>query len=198
MAGSFYEKDNQAVRIHRLSQANDFWSDYENSRPSIPFLRYVFDTQLQAIEALLEVACIHQAEDTGHLICTEPIIMGCYRLIDGRYEVFLAGELLSHKTWSEASEKFSSRLGQYRNQRRPETYERFKSHSQADRVVFKKEYYELTLFDTRHYQVFEASRLLTAKNFLLRIENVITDRNRYIYVVTPNGTLWRDMDGIHE
>jgi len=198
MAGSFYEKDCQAVRIHRLSQANDFWSEYEKWRPTIPFLRYVFDTQLQALEALLSVTCIHQAEDTGHLICTEPITMGCYRLIDGRYEVFLAGEKLDYKTWSEATEKFSSSCGQYRNQLRPETYERFKRQSQADLVVFKKEYYEINLTDTLFFQIFEASSFVAAKNFLLRHENLITARNRYIHVITPNGTLCRDISGIYE
>jgi len=198
MAGSFYEKDNQAVRIHRLSQADDFWSDYEKWRPTIPFLRYVFDTQLQALEALLSVTCIHQAEDTGHLICTEPITMGCYRLINGRYEVFLSGEMLTYNTWSEATEKFSLHRGQYRNQLKPETYERFKSQSEADQVVLKKEYYEVTLTDTLFYQIFEASSFVAAKNFLLRQENLITARNRYIHVITPKGTLCRDINGIHE
>lgn len=197
-AGSFYENDNRAVRIHRLSQANDFWAEYEKWRPTIPFLRYVFDTRLQAMEALLSIACIHLAEDTGHLICTEPVTMGCYRMLDGRYEVFLAGEKLSYQTWSEATEKLSSHRGQYRNQLRPETYERFKTQSHADRVVFKKEYYEVTLTDTKYYKVFEASGLLAAKNFLARPENVVAVRNRYIHVVTPKGTVCRDMNGIHE
>jgi hypothetical protein len=197
-AGSFYEKDNRAVRINRLSQADDFWAEYEKWRLTIPFLRYVFDTRLQAVEALLSVTCIHQAEDTGHLICTEPITMGCCRMLDSRYEVFLAGEKLTYKTWSEATEKFTSHRGQYRNQLRPETYERFKTQSQADRIVFKKEYYEVTLTDTHHYQVFEASSLLAARNFLLRQENVVAARNRYIHVVTPKGTVCRDMNGIHE
>jgi len=197
-AGSFYEKDNRAVRIHRLSQANDLWAEYEKLRPTTPFLRYVFDTRLQAMEALLSITCIHPAEDTGHLICTEPITMGCCRLIDGRYEVFLSGEKLTYKTWSEATEKFSLHCGQYRNQLRPETYERFKTQSQAGQVVFKKEYYEITLTDTRYYQIFEAASFTAAKNFLLRHENVITARNRYIHVVTPKGTVYRDMNGIHE
>lgn len=195
---SFYEKDNQAVRIQRLSQANDFWSEYEKRRPAMPFLRYVFDTQLQAEEALLAVLCIHRAEDTGHLICTEPITMGCYRLVDGRYEVFLAGDKLNPRTWSEATEKFSAAGGHYLNQLRPETYERFKNFSQGDQIVSKKDYYEITLAGTTHYQVFEASSLMTAKNFLLRPENVISDPDRFIHVVTPKGTLCRDIDGIHE
>ncbi|MEW6670793.1 MAG: hypothetical protein AB1427_03770 [Thermodesulfobacteriota bacterium] len=198
MAALFYEKDNRAVRIHRLSQANDFWSEYEKSRLNIPFLRYVFGTHLQAMEALLSVTCIHQAEDTGNLICTEPITLGCYRTTDTRYEVFLAGDKLTYKTWSEATEKFTALRGQYRNQLRPETYERFKSQSQADQVVFKKDYYEVSLTDTKYYQIFEASRLLAARNFLLRLDNVITAPNRFIQVVTPKGTLSRDIDGIHE
>ncbi len=56
----------------------------------------------------------------------------------------------------------------------------------------------MTLLDIKHYKIFESSRLVTAKNFLLQPENVITARNQYIHVQTPNGTLCRDMDGIHE
>ena len=103
--GPFYEKDNRAFRIQRLSQANDFLSEYEKRSANTPFLRYVFDSQLQAIEALLSISCIHRAEDTGHLICTAPITLGCYRIIDGRYDVFLAGEKLTNSIWSEATEK---------------------------------------------------------------------------------------------
>lgn len=198
MDGSFYEKDNRAVRIQRISQANDFWSEYEQSRPDTPFLRYVFDTHLIAEEALLSLSCVHQAEDTGHLICTEPITMGCYRTIDGRYEVFLAGDQLSYKTWSEATENFSRHGGRYRNQQRPETYERFKSKTQAEQVVLEKEYYEISPTVTKFYQVFKASSFAAAKNFLLRLDNVITTPNRFIQVETPKGTFSRDIDGIHE
>ena len=198
MDGSFHEKDNRAVCIYRLNQASDFWADYEKSRPNVPFLRYVFDTQLQAVEALLSVTCIHEAEDTGHLICTEPIIMGCYRTIEGRYEVFLAGDQISFRTWSEATEKFSHRGGQYRNQQRPETYERFKNQSKAGQVVLQKEYYEISLAETNYYQIFEASSFAAAKNFLLRPENVITSPRHFIHVLTPKGTFSRDIDGIHE
>jgi len=198
MDGLFYEKDNCAVRIDRISQANDFWYEYEKSRPQIPFLRYVFDTQLQAMEALLSVTCIHQAEDTGLLVCTEPITMGCCRMLDSRYEVFLAGEKLTYPTWSEATEKFSARHGRYRNQLRPETYERFKSLAQADHVVLEKEYYELTLTETKHYQIFRASNFVAAKNFLRQNENAVTAPHHYILVKAPKGTIIRDIDGIHE
>jgi hypothetical protein len=196
--GSFFEKDNRAVRIQRLSQANDLWNKYEKGRPHMSFLRYVFDTQHQAVEALLSVTCIHRAIDTGHLICTEPITLGCYRIIDGRFEAFLAGENLAYSIWSEATEKFSSHHGQYRNQLKPETNERFKfQKSTADQVVFKKEYYQINLTDTKYYQIFEAANTQTAWTFLLLRENVITDRNRYIHVETPEGTICRDVSGIH-
>lgn len=195
---SFYEIDNRAIRIQRLSQANDFWSEYEKSRPQIPFLRYGFTTELQAIEALLSISCIHRAVDTGQIICTEPITLGWYRNVDGHYEVFLAGEKLTYRVWSEASEKFKLLKGRYYHQLRPETYERFKGKFQDDQVVFKKESCELGPEETKHYLVFESPRLLAAKNFLLRQENIITEPNRYIYVVTPKGIVFRDRDGIHE
>ena len=198
VTGPFYEKDNQALRIHRLSQADEFWSAYENWRPNIPFLRYVFDNQHQALEALLSITCIHNAEDTGHLICTAPITLGCYRIIDGRYEAFLAGEFLTYSIWSEATEKFSSHHGKYLNQLKPETNERFKlQKSASQQVIFKREYYQLDLTDTKFYQIFETTNTQVAWVFLLRRENVITDRTRYIHVETPEGIICRDANGIH-
>ena len=133
VTGPFYEKDNRAFRIQRLSQADEFWNEYEKWRPNTRFLRYVFDNQLQAIEALLSITCIHQAVDTGQLICTEPITLGCYRIIDGRCEAFLAGEKLTYRIWSEATEKFSSHHGKYQNQLKPETKERFKIQKSVSR-----------------------------------------------------------------
>lgn len=196
--GPFYEKDNRALRIQRFSQAEEYWNEYEKRRPNTPFLRYVFDNQLQAIEALLSITCIHQAVDTGHLICTEPIILGCYRIIDGRFEAFLAGEQLTYRTWAEATEKFSSRRGKYRNQLKPATQERLKfKKSTPEKVAFKKEYYQIGLTDTKFYQIFEASSAQVAWAFLLDRENVITDRNRYIHVETPEGIICRDADGVH-
>lgn len=198
VTGPFYEKDNRALRIQRLSQADEFWNEYEKWRPNTPFLRYVFDNQPQAIEALLSISCIHQAVDTGHLICTEPITLGCYRIIDGRYEAFLAGEKLTYRIWSEATEKFSSRHGKYRNQLKPETQERFKLKKTASKqVAFKKEYYQLELTDTKFYQIFEAPSTQVAWAFLLRRENVITDRKRYIHVETPEGIICRDANGVY-
>ena len=199
VTGPFYEKDNRAFRIQRLSQANDFWNEYEKRPFNTPFLRYVFDNQLQAIEALLSITCIHQAVDTGHLICTEPITLGCYRIIDGRYEAFLAGEKVTCNTWSEATDKFSSRHGKYRSQLKPETNERFKfMKSASEQVVFKKEYYQLDLTATKFYQIFEAPNTQVARVFLLGRENVITDQNRYIHVETPEGTICGDASGVHK
>jgi len=196
--GPFYEKDNRALRIQRFSQAGEYWNEYEKWRPNTPFLRYVFDNQLQAIEALLSITCIHQAADTGHLICTEPITLGCYRIIDGRYEAFLAGEKLTYSIWAEATEKFSSRHGKYRSQLKPATQEPLKfKNSTAEQVSFKKEYYQIELTDTKFFQIFEASNAQAAWAFLLGRENVITDRNRYIHVETPEGTICRDADGVH-
>jgi len=199
VAEQFYEKDNRASRIQRRSQADDFWNECEKWTSNTPFLRYVFDNQLQAMEALLSLTCVHQAVDTGHLICTEPVTLGCYRILDGRYEAFLAGEKLSYRLWSEATEKFSFRHGKYRNQLKPETYERFKFHKSAsEQVVFKKEYYQLYLTDTKFYQIFEAPNTQVARVFLLGRENVITDRNRYIHVETPEGTICGDASGVYK
>lgn len=195
---AFYEKDNRATRILRLSQAVDFWKQFENRYLKVPFLRYVFDSEVEAVEALLSLDCIHQAGDTGHLLCTEPIVMGCYRTLEGCYEVFLAGNELSYPTWAEAVRKFSDRHGRHRDQFKPETDERYKDRPGAQQVVFEKEYYQLSPEGTSFYKVFKAPSVQAARSFLLQHENMIMVRNRSILVETPEGTICSDIDGIHE
>ena len=70
--------------------------------------------------------------------------------------------------------------------------------SASEQVVFKKEYYQLDLTDTKFYQIFEAPNMQVARVFLLGRENVITDQNRYIHVETPEGTICGDASGVHK
>ena len=53
-------------------------------------------------------------------------------------------------------------------------------------------------YQTKFYQIFEASSFAAAKNFLLQYEKVIPSRNHFVHVLTPKGTITRDIDGIHE
>lgn len=195
----FYEKDNRALRIQRLGQAEDFWSAYETKRPGVAYLRYAFDTRLQAIDALESLSCVHPARDTGLLICTETVTLGCYRTKDGSYEVFLAGENLSRQTWSEATENFPAHRGRYRSQHTPDSTEKAPPPTPASQsVVFKKEYYLLDMSRTQYYRIFEAPGRETARAFLWRRENNISHRDHTILVETPDGTFSRDINGIHE
>ena len=197
-AGLFHERDNRATRILRLSQADDFWREHRDQIPKVPFLRFTFSSESEAIDALLSIGCIHQAGDTGNLLCTEPIVMGCHRTIENSYEVFLAGEELSYATWSEAARKFSDHHGCRRDQLKPETGDSDRGGSDTRQVVFEKEYYQMGPEGTSFCKVFKASSLPAARSFLRRRENVIMVRNRSILVETPEGTLRGDSDGIHE
>jgi len=198
VAATFYERDNRATRILRPGLADDFWRQYRDRRLKVPFLKYVFDSESDAVDALLSIGCIHRAGDTRHLICTEPIVMGCYRTVENRYEVFLAGEALSHAIWSEAVRKFSDHSGRHRDQLKPETDESHKDSTGIQQVVFEKEYYELGPEGKRFYKVFRAPSVLAARSFLLQKENVIMVRNRSILVEAPEGTLCSDVDGIRD
>lgn len=195
----YLERDNRAVRIQRLDQALEFWNDYEHARPGWPYLRYAFDTRLQALEALESVSCIHPARDTGFLICTEPLVFGCYCMPDGSYEVLLAGEQMTPRTWSEAAEKFQAHHGRYRSQQRPGGSEKSARPASASQsVVFVKDYYQMDLSRTRYYRCYEAAGKEAARAFLWRRENTINHPDHAIVVETPDGTFYRDIDGIHE
>ncbi len=195
---SYYEKDNCALRIQRLVDALDFWNDYEKERAGIPYLRFAFGTRFQATEALESLSCVHRAKDTGHLVCTEPVTLGCYRTADGSYEVFLAGEQLSPRVWSEAVEKFPAFHGRYRSQHKPDSSPKKTGPQPASRsVTLKKEYYQLDVDRTRYFRIFEAAAKESARAFLRRRENNINHPDHTIVVETPDGTFYRDINGIH-
>jgi hypothetical protein len=113
--------------------------------------------------------------------------------------VFLAGDALTHATWSEASAAFYAHKGQYRSQHKPETDPQLQGRATGPpQVVFERQYCRLELTDTRHFAIFKAPGIQAARSFLLQPENRITQRNRTIRVETPDGTICRDADGIYE
>lgn len=197
-AETFYERDNRAARILRLSQADDFWRRQQNRRSKVPFLRYVFESEIEAVDALLSLSCVQRAVDTGNLLCTEPITLGCYRTLENRYEAFLAGKELRYAIWSEAVQKFSDHRGHHRDQLKPETDDSYKDRPGIHEVVFEKEYYQMGPEGTHFYQVFKAPSVPAARAFLQQHENMIMVPDKSILVEAPEGILCRDMDGIHE
>ena len=118
---------------------------------------------------------------------------------DGSYEILLAGEQLTRRIWSEAAEKFQAHHGRYRSQQQPAGSAKIaRPASAAQSVVFVKDYYQMGLSRTRYYRRYEAAGKEAARAFLRRRENSISHPDHAIVVETPDGTLYGDIDGIHE
>jgi hypothetical protein len=103
---SFTEKDNKGTRQGTLDQAIAYWSMRNMRQKFDPFVLYTFNNEADSLNAFLELDCIHKAEDTGKLVCTEPLIFGSYRTDNGKYETIIAGENLTHELWQKAKESF--------------------------------------------------------------------------------------------
>jgi len=120
----FGEKDNLGIRMRSMSEAD---SQKVKSGPfekraqqsSEPYLRYLFVSAEDARDALLGLNFIHEAEDTGNLICTEPLSFGCYRLTNGKYEAYIGGLQLTLPLWKAARESFAVHNGRIKNEQRP-------------------------------------------------------------------------------
>ena len=77
-SGGFTEKDNIGTRHETFEHAFAYWSDRMVKQKKDPFVLYTFDSESQAREALLDLPCIHVANDSRKLICTEVLIFGHY------------------------------------------------------------------------------------------------------------------------
>src|SRR5689334_20953941 len=76
---SLKEKDNMGTRHNTASLATTYWIARMASSKKDPYVMYIFDNANGAHTALLELPCIHVAEDTGNLICTDVLIFGYYQ-----------------------------------------------------------------------------------------------------------------------
>jgi hypothetical protein len=87
-----------------------------------PYVMYTFDTPQDAEAALLELPCIHVAEDSHKLICTEVLIFGYYPTEEGKYQTVIGGDELTHELWEQAKASFARHGGHRRNDLEPEKH----------------------------------------------------------------------------
>lgn len=104
---TFMEKDNKGTRHDTLEIASTYWLARISSPKKDPFVMYTFDNEKDAREALLELPCIHVAEDSKKLICSEVLIFGYYPTGQGKYEALVCGDDLTHEVWQQAKESFA-------------------------------------------------------------------------------------------
>ncbi len=202
----FCEKDNLGIRIRSMTEADS--ENFKNApfekeaqQQFQPYIRYLFTSGEDARDALLGLNFIHEAEDTGNLICTEPLTFGYYRLENGKYEAYIGGRHLTLPFWKAARESFAVHNGRIKNEQRPDTefnlkYER--GMTLSERVTKIREYSQLNSGQTEFYSIYEAPNGIIAQAFLKQKQNMVTKSDWYIIVKTPDGDFWRDIDGIYQ
>ena len=202
----FLEKNNMGIRIRSMTEKDTqnlkikpF--EQEGRQQFEPYIRYLFASAEDARDALLGLDFIYEAEDTGNLICTEPLTFGCYRQQNGKHEAYIGGWHLTLPLWAAIKESFAAHNGQIKNEQRPNDEFGLKSErgmTLSERVTKLREYSQLNSGQTEFYSIYEAPNGVIAQAFLKLHQNMITKSDWYIVVKTPDGDFWRDIDGIYQ
>jgi hypothetical protein len=196
---SFSEKDNFGTRQETMDQANSYWILRNVTQKFDPFVLYTFEKESDARDALLELDCIHVAQDTGKLICTEPLYFGYYRRDDGKYSAVVLGESLTYELWVAAKYSFAKHRGQRKNDQEPETRDSSSPETKIarpDQVTFVQEKRQQGQTGILIYRIYKAPDAVSAKAFLQ--QNPVNERLNYIVVETPDGNYGRDIDGMYK
>ena len=194
----YVEHDNVGTRHETSQMAIGYWmKERPRRKTKEPFVMYEFSSLDQGRKALLEIPCIHQAKDSGKLICTKTLIFGCYQTDGSHCEAVLCGDDLTHDVWTNAHASFRKHGGTLKNELEPDRSSRTNDQS-IGRVTFKKK----EVKDVRNnfgitfkctYEVHQAPNAATAHHFLK--DKTITEKDYYIIVETPEGNYGKDRDG---
>jgi len=187
------------TRQDTMDQAAAYWMMRNVGQKFEPYVLSEFDRMEDARRALLDLDCIHEAKDTGGLICTRTLIFGCYEREDGTYEAIVCGDDLSPELWASAKESFSRHNGRLKNEQEPEKPAAQAPETRAPEtggVVFVREDVEERMGQDMVYRIHKGPDAASAKAFLQ--ENPVHKRFYYIVVETPEGNYCRDIEGIYK
>ena len=200
---SFREKDNVGIRLETTNQAVSWWTSRQVQQKFDPFILYSFDNEIDAQTSLSELDCIHVAQDTGKLICTETLMFGYFPSPrdsgKGKFEAILCGTDLTYEMWLQAKEKFSNRNGRCVNEKEPEkrgVLASTSSKKEPEQVTFLREEHQEGIGGTATYRIYKAPSAASAKAFLQ--ENPVDKNFYYIVVETPEGNYGCDVKGIYK
>jgi hypothetical protein len=196
---TFMEKDNKGTRHDTLSLASSYWMARISQVKKDPFVMYTFDNSEDAKKALLELPCIHEAEDSRKLICTEVLIFGYYQTEQGQYEAVICGDDLTNELWQKAKESFTRHGGKRKNDLEPEKHAApvtKEKEAKPAEVKFVREDRTQRYGEAMIYRIHKAPDAASAKAFLEK--NPVTKKYYYIVVETPEGNYCRDIDGMYK
>ena len=197
----YYENDNVGTRHNTVNLANSYWLARQTSSKKDPFIGYWFDNEKDARQSLLELPCIHIAEDSGNLICTEVLIFGYYKTDEGDYETIICGENLTHELWTKARTSFIKHGGRPAGQgglepEKSTVSNKKRTVSKTDKVTFVRDDRQQQMGSILIYHIYKGPDATTALDFLK--QNPLTKKLHYIVVETPEGNYCRDIDGIYK
>lgn len=217
----YFQKDDRGTNHDTLDKASAYWFARIGSSKKDPFVVYSFDSEEAAKTALLEVPCIHVAQDTGHLICTETLLYGVYPSEGGKYEAFLCGDDLTHDTWEVAKNSFIKHGGKPKGQGELEPEKsatpaqpaqasqpagvtfsvgyvpQGEKTDQSGKVTFVREDRQMGQMGRYYtYRIYKGPDAVSAKAFL--DQNPVTQPLYYIVVETPEGNYCRDIQGMYK
>ncbi|MFC1660994.1 hypothetical protein ACFL3S_06015 [Gemmatimonadota bacterium] len=195
----YRERDNRGTLQDVQEKATAYWMARMPKIKKDPFVMYVFDREEDGRAALLELPCIHVAEDTKQLICTEVLDFGCYRREDGKYEAMVCGDDLTHELWEQARDSFVRHGGTRKNDLEPEkreTTEAAVSSGGASKVEFVREDRQQKMGKTFVYRIYKAPDAASAKAYLE--QHPVVQQFHYVIVETPEGDYCRDIDGMYK
>lgn len=176
---SFKEKDNLGTRHDTERLATMYWMARMASLKKDPFVLYTFERAEDARGALLELPCIHIAEDSNKLICTEVLIFCYYSTEQGKYEAILCGADLNHDLWEQAKTSFIRHGGHPVGQGalEPHTWARHDEtkEPQLDNIVFVREDRDDRYGVDSVYRIYSGPDAVSAKAFLG--QNPVTQRS---------------------
>jgi hypothetical protein len=196
LPGVYREKDNRGTFQDTFSKASTYWIARMQSLKKDPFVLYTFESEKEAREALLEIPCIHIAQDTGRLICTEVLTYGYYLTEGTKYEAILCGGDLSHENWEIVKNSFIKHggkpkgMGELEPPKSAAAPQPVKA-TEAEKVLFVREDRQVRQGKTLIYRVYKGSDLASAKAFLEK--NPVNQALLYFIVETPEGNYCRDI-----
>jgi hypothetical protein len=196
---SFTAADNQGTLHDRLELATSYWMARLTSAKKDPYVMYLFDRAEDARAALLELPCIHEARDTGSLICTEVLIFGYYANEQGKFEALVGGDDLTVELWEQAKASFEKHGGRRKNDLAPERHApppHVARPPDPGRVKFVREDRQQKMGATFVYRIHTAPDAAAARAFLEK--HPVLAKLTYLVVETPEGNYCRDVNGIYK
>ncbi len=196
VAGKAYqEKDNRGMRIENESQSMAYWMGERLSKTlEDPFVYYLFHSEADARAALLELPFLHEAGDSGKLICDEVFTFGYYQTSSGQVDAFVAGADLTRNLWERLHTACEKHGGAKKNDLEPRAAAKPSTSNggNAKKVKFLRE----DRANGATYRTYRGGSKADALAFLA--EQNVTQREYYLVVETPEGNFGKDIQGFYQ